>query len=170
MIGMLILWWWITGCLLNHSLMTLLQKVSNRSWKEIRRIRQAKEIAEKAAASFEKIFGEKSLTIGVNYLTSWLKSKKNKNWSVTVCTYWQQSKTGKEKREGNSNPSANFRSVHEYRGWKGEAEVLGGFGAVYFDHDYQKSLLYYQEAFKKGKRLMTGNYRKHSEQFWFSLL
>jgi hypothetical protein len=52
--------------------------------------RQAKEIAEKAAASFEKIFGEKSLTIGVNYLTSWTKEQKEQKLVGDSCTYWQQ--------------------------------------------------------------------------------
>jgi len=39
---------------------------------------QAKDMAEKAASGFEKIFGEKNLTTGVNYLKSWSKDQKGK--------------------------------------------------------------------------------------------
>ncbi len=68
---------------------------------------------------------------------------------------------------------------------RGEAEVLGGFGAVYFDQDYQKSLSYYQEALKKREKVddrqLIGNtlnslgleYLKYFEDFtqaifWFN--
>jgi len=37
---------------------------------------KAFQIAEKTAASFENIFGEKSLSIAVNYLTNWSKKEK----------------------------------------------------------------------------------------------
>ena len=43
---------------------------------------QAKKIAQKTAATFENIFREKSLTIGVSYLSSWSEGQKRKE---TVC-------------------------------------------------------------------------------------
>jgi len=116
--------------------------------------RQAKEIAEKAAASFEKIFGEKSLTIGVNYLTSWTKEQKEQKLVgdslYLLATNLRLAKKNEKAIQILQQTLDPYMNIGDERG---EAEVLGGFGAVYFDHDYQKSLLYYQEAFKKREKV-----------------
>ncbi len=113
--------------------------------------RQAKEIAEKAAASFEKIFGEKSLTIGVNYLTSWTKEQKEKKlvadslYALGIRIRGNAEDRGKA-IQYHQKALDLYKKIGDERG---EGEILGGLGLIYNSNkDYDTALLYYQRAFK----------------------
>jgi CHAT domain-containing protein/Tfp pilus assembly protein PilF len=113
---------------------------------------QAFLMAEKTAESFESIFGEKSLSIAVNYLTNW--SKNQKETKLIADSLYSE---GTKYRLGNEPEKAIalfervlvlYRSIGDERG---EAEVLGGLGAVYYNNvlDYEVALKYYKEALIK---------------------
>jgi CHAT domain-containing protein/tetratricopeptide (TPR) repeat protein len=113
--------------------------------------RQAKEIAEKTAASFEKIFGEKSLKIGVNYLPSWTNAQKEKKL-IADSLYAQGTSirgnaSDREKAIGYYKQALDmYREIGDERG---EGEILGGLGLIYSNNkDYSTSLPYYQDALK----------------------
>jgi CHAT domain-containing protein/Tfp pilus assembly protein PilF len=126
--------------------------------------KQTLEMAEKAAASFENIFGEKSLTIAVNYLKTWSKEQKGKKM-VADSLY----ALGTSIR-GNAQDRERAIEIHqqaldlykEIGDERGEAEVLGGLGLICtFKNDYQTALAYYREALIKREkvddRLLIGN-------------
>jgi len=140
-------------------------------------------IAEKGAASFEKIFGEKSLIIGVNYLTIWSKEqKRNKLVADSLYALGTKLRLGKEPQMAIENLQKALDIYYNIQDERGEAEVLGGFGAMYFDQDYQKSFSYYQEALKKREKVddrqLIGNtlnslgsvYLKYFEDFPMAIL
>lgn len=148
--------------------------------------KQAQGIAKQVATSFEKIFGEKSLTVAVSYLTFWTKEEKEKKLVAdSLYALGTKFRLGKEPIMAIENLQKALDIYHNIQDERGEAEVLGGFGATYFDQDYQKSFSYYQEALKKREevddRQLIGNtlnslgsvYLKYFEDFpraifWFN--
>ena len=125
---------------------------------------QALGIAEKAATSFEKIFGERSLTTGVNYLKSWSKDQKEKKVAAdslyALGTSIRVNASDREKAiEIHQQALDLYKEIGDERG---EGEVLGGLGLICtFKNDYQKAITYYQEALIKREkvddRLLIGN-------------
>jgi CHAT domain-containing protein len=116
--------------------------------------KQALGIAEKASATFENIFEEKNLTIGVNYLTSWTKEQKEKKLVAdSLYAVGTKFRLGKEPLKAIECLQQALDLYNNIQDERGEAEVLGGLGAIYFDQDYQKSLSYYQEALKKREKV-----------------
>jgi CHAT domain-containing protein len=113
--------------------------------------RQAKETAEKTAASFEKIFGEKSLKIGVNYLTSWTNAQKEKKL-IADSLYAQGTSIRGNASDREKAIGYYMRALDMYReigDERGEGEILGGLGLIYSNNkDYSTSLPYYQDALK----------------------
>ncbi len=118
--------------------------------------KQLASIAGKTAEIFKIAFGERSLTIAVNYLTIWSKEQKEKKLLADSLYAF-----GTKYRFGNEPEKAIdifekvlvlYRSIGDERG---EAEVLGGFGAVYFTNiqDYQKAFEYYKEALAKREKV-----------------
>ena len=123
---------------------------------KIKESQKAFQMAEKTATSFENIFSEKSLSIGVNYLTYWSKEQKGKKL-IADSLYSE----GTKYRLGNEAEKAIdvfeqvmvlYRSIGDERG---EAEVLGGLGAVYYNNvlDYQEAIKYYNDALKKREKV-----------------
>jgi len=113
-------------------------------------------MSENAAKSFENNFGEKSLSIAVNYLTIW--SKDQLEIKLTADSLYA---VGTKFRLGNEPEKAIdlfekaltlYSKIGDERG---EAEVLGGFGAVYFTNikDYQRAFEYYQKALGKREKV-----------------
>ena len=117
---------------------------------------QARMISEKTAKIFENIFGEKSLSIAVNYLTMWSKDQKEKKLLADSLYA-----VGTKYRLGNEPEKAVdvFHKVldiySDIGDERGEAEVLGGFGAVYFNNlkDNEKALKYYSDALRKREKV-----------------
>jgi CHAT domain-containing protein/Tfp pilus assembly protein PilF len=122
------------------------------------------QIAEKAATSFENIFAEKSLSIAVNYLSAW--SREQKRIKLSADSLYSE---GTKCRLGNEPEQAIeifeqvlllYDSIGDERG---EAEVLGGLGAVYYNNirDNEKALKYYEDALRKRKevddKVLIGN-------------
>jgi Uncharacterized protein conserved in bacteria len=125
---------------------------------------QTKKIAEKTAASFEKIFGEKSLKIGVNYLTSWTKEQKGEKLVAdslyALGTSIKGNAADREKAVGYYNQALDL--YKEMGDERGEGEILGGLGLIYSNiKDYNTALPYYQEALKVREKvddkLLMGN-------------
>jgi len=113
--------------------------------------KQARGIAEKTAASFENIFGEKSLTIAVNYLTVWTSGQKEKKLVAdslyALGTNLRLAKENQKAFQILQQALDLYRNIGDERG---EAEVLGGTGAVYFElNDSKETMSYYQEALDK---------------------
>jgi CHAT domain-containing protein/Tfp pilus assembly protein PilF len=112
---------------------------------------QVKIIAEKTAASFEKIFGEKSLTIAVNYLTEWSKEQKVKKLAAdslyAAGTSIRSNAQDREKAIGYYQQAMDvYKEIGDERG---EGEILGGLGLIYSNNkDYRTAMPYYQEALK----------------------
>jgi len=117
---------------------------------------QARMLSEKTAKYFENLFGERSLSIGVNYLTVWSKDEKEKKLLADSLYA-----LGTKYRLGNEPDKAidAFQKVlvlySNIGDERGEAEVLGGLGAVYFNNiqDYQEALKYYNEALLKREKV-----------------
>ena len=102
------------------------------------------------------IFNERSLRIAVNYLTIWSKEQK-RNKLIADSLY----AVGTKYRLGNDPDKAIdcfqkvltlYRSIGDERG---ESEVLGGLGAVYYNsnQDFQEALKYYKEALIKREKV-----------------
>jgi CHAT domain-containing protein/Tfp pilus assembly protein PilF/uncharacterized protein YaaR (DUF327 family) len=106
-------------------------------------------MASKAAETFNRIFYEKSLVIGVNYLTMWSKEQKRMKLmadSLYSAGLGLRDNEPEKAIECYKNALNTFRKIPDERG---EAEVLGGLGQVYWDKDNQASLSYYGEALEK---------------------
>jgi CHAT domain-containing protein/Tfp pilus assembly protein PilF len=125
---------------------------------------EAFRMAENTATSFEKVYGERSLSIGVSYLKFWTREQKEKKL-VADSLY----AAGTKLRLGNEPDEAIkcfqiaqeiYKTILDERG---EAEVLGGLGAVYFNNkdDYQRALAYYNDALimreKVDDKFLIGN-------------
>ena len=112
---------------------------------------QSRLIAEKTAATFESIFGEKSLTTGVNYLKSWSREQKGKKLVADSLYVLGTSLRGKSQdREKAIEVHQQVLDLYKEIGdERGESEVLGGLGLIYSNKkDYNAALPYYQEALK----------------------
>jgi CHAT domain-containing protein/uncharacterized protein HemY len=126
--------------------------------------KQARTIAEKTASTFESIFGEKSLTIGVNYLKSWSKEQKEKKMFAdslfAMGTSIRGNAEDREKAIGFYQQALDlYKEIGDERG---EGEILGGLGLIYSNYkDYNTALPYYQEALKVREKvddkLLKGN-------------
>jgi CHAT domain-containing protein/Tfp pilus assembly protein PilF len=125
---------------------------------------QAGIIAEKTAATFENTFGEKSLTIGVNYLKSWSKEQKEKKLLAdslfALGTSIRGNAQDREKAIGYYQQALGF--YKEIGDERGEGEILGGLGLINFNiKDYKTAMPYYLEALKKREKvddkLLMGN-------------
>jgi CHAT domain-containing protein len=117
---------------------------------------QLNKMAAKTAEVFNKIFNEKSLLIAVNYLTIW--SKGQMEIKLTADSLYA---AGTKFRLGNEPEKAIdlfekaltlYSNIGDERG---EAEVLGGFGAVYYNNtgDYQTAFNYYEKALAKREKV-----------------
>lgn len=94
--------------------------------------KQATGIAEKAAVSFEKIFGEKSLTIGISYLTSWSKEQKGKKLLADSLYALGTKLRGKEPEKAAEIYKDALELYNNIGDERGEAEILGGHGTYLF--------------------------------------
>ncbi len=140
------------------------ESISNELKVKITESKQTEEIAKKTATGFENIFGEKSLTIGVSYLSFWTKEQKEKKLAADSLYAIGVRIRGNEKdREKaiqyHQQAMDLYREIGDERG---EAEILGGLGLIYFNSkDYDKALSYYQEALKErvkvDDKLLIGN-------------
>lgn len=113
-------------------------------------------ILEKAAGSFENIFGEKSLTIAVNYLTIWSKDQKEKKLLVdSLYAVGTKYRLGNEPQKAIDAYQKGLILYCNIGDERGEAEVLGGLGAVYFNNiqDLKEALKYYNEALIKREKV-----------------
>jgi CHAT domain-containing protein/tetratricopeptide (TPR) repeat protein len=125
---------------------------------------QARIIAEKTAATFENTFGERSLTVGVNYLKLWSKEQKRKKL-VADSLYVLGTSIRGNAADRERAIEIHQRALDLYKeigDERGEAEVLGGLGLICtFKNDYQTALSYYNEALIKREkvddRLLIGN-------------
>ncbi len=143
--------------LIKESIMDELKGKTNESLKIVA-------ISEKAAKYFENIFGEKSLTIGVNYLTTWTREQKEKKLvadSLYALGTKYRLSGEKEKALECIKPALNkYKEISDERG---EAETLGGLGALFFNdyNNYSEALNYYREALvlrqKVGDMQLIGN-------------
>jgi CHAT domain-containing protein/Tfp pilus assembly protein PilF len=122
-------------------------------------------IAEKTAEIFENTFGERSLTIGVNYLKNWNADQKGKKVVADSLYALGTSIRGKsENREEAIGYYKNALGLYESIGdERGEAEILGGLGLIYTfpPVDYPVAVPYYKQALikriKVDDRVLTGN-------------
>jgi tetratricopeptide (TPR) repeat protein len=125
---------------------------------------QTRTIAEKTAATFENTFGEKSLTIGVNYLKTWSKEQKRKKLVAdSLYALGTTIRTNAQERERAIVVHQQALDLYKEIGdERGEAEVLGGLGLICnFKNDNKKAISYYQQALIKREkvddRLLIGN-------------
>lgn len=110
---------------------------------------KTKSILVKTAGSFESLFGEKSLSIAVNYLTTWSGEQKEKKLVAdSIYALGTKYRLGKEPALAIECFQKAIQLYSRINDERGAAEVLGGFGAVYFNSykDSQNSLLYYNKA------------------------
>ncbi len=98
---------------------------------QVKESEQAKLIAYKTAASFEKTFGERSLTIAVNYLTTWTKEQKGTKLDADSLYALGINLRGSENEkalEYHQKALDLYKSIGDERG---KSEVLGGLGLIY---------------------------------------
>lgn len=132
-------------------------------------------IAEKSAKIFEEIFGEKNLSIAVNYLTVW--TKENKKTKLRADSLYSAG-TALRSSEPDKTAVLYQKALELYRDIgdeRGEAEVLGGLGLVYWNiSDQEKCLSFYQEALDKRIKVddkqLTGNTLNSMGSFCFEFL
>lgn len=132
------------------------ESITNELKGKLAESKQLNTIAGKTAETFYKIFNERSLLIAVNYLTIWTKEQKEKKL-VADSLY----AVGTKYRLGNEPEKAidAFKKVLEIYSnigdERGEAEVLGGFGALYFNNYkyYKEALDYYSDALLKREKV-----------------
>lgn len=110
--------------------------------------KQARMMSEKIASYFESIFGEKSLSVAVNYLTVWSKGQKVKKL-IADSLYAVGIRIRGNEQEREKAIEYHQKALETYRDIgdeRGESEVLGGLGLLYTNIDYDTSLVYYKEA------------------------
>lgn len=117
--------------------------------------KETKLILENTARSFESIFGEKSLSIAVNYLTIWsLEQKEKKLIADSLYALGIRIRGNEEERgkaiEYHQKALEIYKNIGDERG---EGEVLGGLGLIYTSLDYQTSLEYYKDALVKREKV-----------------
>jgi len=118
-------------------------------------------IAGKTAEIFNNAFGEKSLTIAVNYLTVWTKEQKEKKLIADSLYALGTKLRGNEPKKAAGiyyDAIGIYKNIGDERG---ESEILGGLGLVYTNIDYDSSLVYYKDALaireKVDDRILIGN-------------
>jgi CHAT domain-containing protein/Tfp pilus assembly protein PilF len=124
--------------------------------------KKMKGIAEKTADSFEKIFGEKSLTIATKYLKEWSGEEKRRKLKADSLNTVAIQIRGNEPQNAiliYKNAQAIYKSIGDERG---EADILGALGLIYFNsEDYKTALSYYKNALKARVQIddkqLTGN-------------
>jgi len=119
----------------------------------------------RAAKDFERIYGEKSLTVAVNYLTIW--STEQKKMKLTADSLYALGTSIRGNEQDRDQVIEYYQNaLHLYQNItdeRGEAEVLGGLGLVYTfpPVDYKTAISYYKEALIKREkvddRVLTGN-------------
>ena len=114
-----------------------------------------------AAKYFENSFGEKSLSIAVNYLTVWTKEQKEKKLVADSLYALGTKLRGNEPNKAAGiyyDAIAIYKNIEDERG---ESEILGGLGLIYTNIDYDTSLVYYMDALaireKVDDRVLIGN-------------
>ncbi len=115
---------------------------------KFRESKKAQVIAEKTATNFEKLFGEKSLTIAVSYLNAWTREQKETKLladSLFVIGVKFRSNDPKKSKEVFQQALNNYRKIGDERG---EGEILGNLGLIFSVSDRQTSISYYLEALK----------------------
>jgi CHAT domain-containing protein/Tfp pilus assembly protein PilF len=125
---------------------------------------EVKNLAERTAATFENFFGEKNLTIGVSYLNFWTLVQKRKKLVADSLYVQGTSLRGniqdREKAIGYYQQAiALYKEIGDERG---EGEILGGLGLIYFNsQDFKNALSYYKKALKArvsvDDKQLTGN-------------
>ncbi len=115
-----------------------------------RESQRAFRIAERAATSFENIFREKSLSIGVSYLKAWSGAQKEKKLVADSLYALGTGIRSNEKKRDQAVQCYNeaFDIYKDIGDKRGEAEILGGLGLIYSAIDSQKSMSFYRQALK----------------------
>jgi CHAT domain-containing protein/Tfp pilus assembly protein PilF len=114
---------------------------------------QVKMMSEKTAKYFENSFGEKSLSIAVNYLTVWSKDQKGKKL-IADSLYALGTKLRGNEPDNAAEIYGKALDIYKNIGdERGEAEILGGLGLIYSSSDGEKSMFYYQEALKAREKV-----------------
>jgi CHAT domain-containing protein/tetratricopeptide (TPR) repeat protein len=115
---------------------------------------EKKAILKKTAGDFESLFGEKSLSIAVGYLSAWNMEQKQKKL-VADSIYAAGTKLRLAKDFARSLPELDLalKIYGEIGDERGEAEVLGSFGVIYFESDYEKCIKYYSDALAKREKV-----------------
>jgi CHAT domain-containing protein/Tfp pilus assembly protein PilF len=138
--------------------------------------KQARASADKAAGIFESLYGEKSLTIAVNYLAVWSKNQKAEKL-IADSLYAAGTKIRGNEKDRDKAIEYYKKAINLYRqigDERGEAEILGGFGLIYSSFDNETSLDYYRQALVKREkvddRLLIGNTRSSMGSTYYSPL
>jgi CHAT domain-containing protein len=124
---------------------------------------KSKFIAEKIAAKFKLLFAEESLLIGVNYLDEWSPEQKKKK--LESDSIYDSGTRLRLKNENDQAVNLFHKALEIYTAIgdeRGQAEVLGGLGVIYFGkQDSVLAIKYYNDALLKREkvndRALTGN-------------
>jgi len=118
-------------------------------------------ISANAAKYFENTFGEKSLSIAVNYLTVWTKEQKEKKLIADSMYALGTKLRGNEPKKATGIYNYAIEIYKNIGDERGESEILGGLGLIYTNINYDTSLVYYKDALIKREkvddRLLIGN-------------
>jgi len=119
-------------------------------------------IAEKASTTFENIFGEKSLKTGVSYLTSWSREQKEKKLVADSVNAVATKLRGSEPENAILNYKQALTIYRNIGDERGEADILGAMGLIYYNsQDFEQALSYYKDALKTRVKIddkqLTGN-------------
>jgi len=108
-----------------------------------------KEAATLIAASFQETYGEKSLSIGTGYLDSWTLEQMGKKAQADriygIATDLRLKNQFEEAIEKYHQALKLYQEIDDVRG---QGEVLGGLGYIYWFSDIDTCLSYYQQALK----------------------
>jgi len=117
---------------------------------------QLRTVCEKAAKYFEDIFGEKSLAIGVDYITKWsLAQKKMKLEADSLYDLGTKSRLNEENEKALDLIQSALQKYREIGDERGEAETLGGLGALYYNNfgDFKEAFESYRIALTKREKV-----------------
>ncbi len=114
-----------------------------------------KQCASRIADSFQEIFGEKSLAIGVGYLDGWDREDLRKKAAADKLNSEAAMLRSNEERTDEA-----IRIYHqamkqymEIRDLRGQSVVLGAIGAIYWNRDTDSCLSYYRRALESRREV-----------------
>lgn len=135
--------------------------------------RHKRALAEAVAETFEDLFGERSLTLGVAYLSSW--SKQQMAEKLRADSLYASGTRLRRKKDTRDPALADYRQALDMYNaigdQRGAGSTLGGIGFVYWYKDADQALAYFRQALKvrqevDDRQLVGNSYNDLGSVYW----